>query len=81
MNRIELEKKLLELGIPSGEFSIDGIKHYEATCLVHENDKWKVVYKDRSHIVPLQEFDTEKEACEFIYVKMKKDYGYIKPKA
>ena len=75
MKKYELEELLIKKGVPDSAFSINGIRRYEALCLI-EGEKWKVVYNSRGNITFSQEFDTEEEACKFIYNEMKKDYGF-----
>lgn len=41
-------------------------------CRVHENNKWQVVYNSRGDIDLISEFDTEEEACNFMYNRFKK---------
>ncbi len=77
MKREELQKILLEKGVHKNEFSVDGIKHYEALCLVHNKEgNWEIVYNSRGDIIKIALFYDEEEACDFMYEEMKKDYKF-----
>ena len=43
----------------------------EKLCIVKE-ESWQVYYSERGHKSGLKIFETEAEACEFFYRKMKR---------
>lgn len=72
MTIIELESELEKLGVPSDLYSImiGGLPN-EKLCIVRE-DKWKVYYSERGSKNGLKIFETETEACEYFFSKMKR---------
>lgn len=72
MTIIELESELEKLGVPSDLYSImiGGLPN-EKLCIVRE-DKWKVYYSERGSKNGLKIFETETEACEYLFRKMKR---------
>lgn len=75
MNRKELDQILKQKGASEFEYSLYGIVQRECYCLI-EGEKWKIIYNNRGRIDPLAEFQTEAEACQFIYEKIKKLYEW-----
>lgn len=76
MNKKILEKILRDRHVPEDSCSLNGIRGYEALCLVEENSEWNVVYNERGHIEPIKTFDTEDAACSFIYDELKRNYKW-----
>mgnify|MGYP003409058738 CR=1 FL=1 len=67
MNREELRKALVNAGIKSGMYSLDGPSpESETISLVPEAGEWRVLYKERGEFSQLGSFPTEGEACEMI---------------
>lgn len=77
MKKEELKKMLLEKGVHEKNFSVNGIAHYEALCLLHNEDgNWEVVYNSRGKINKIALFYDEDVACRYMYEEMKKDYRF-----
>lgn len=68
----ELKNKLNEIGVSQDSYSImiGGLPD-ERLCIVKE-DMWKVYYSERGHRVGQKVFETEEEACEDFYEKMRR---------
>jgi hypothetical protein len=67
MNRALLSQRLQDLGIRSGSYSLENTWLDEAYILTSENGKWVVYYSERGLRSGLKQFDSEEEACEFMY--------------
>lgn len=68
MNKQELKKALIEMGIPSSYYNLDGVgKTDERFCLECVNDEWKVYFRERGNKTTNESFVSEEEACRFIY--------------
>lgn len=73
MTVIELEKALEDINVPKDFYSIlKGGLPNEQLCLVQEENKWQVYYSERGRKSGLKTFDTEANACEYFYNKLKK---------
>ena len=68
----ELKSKLDAIGVPQDLYSImlGGLPN-ERLCIVKE-DMWQVYYSERKKKVGQKFFETEEEACEYFYEKMKR---------
>ncbi len=68
----ELKNKLDEIGVPQDLYSImiGGLPN-ERLCIVKE-EMWQVYYSERGRKVGQKVFETEEEACEYFYGKMKR---------
>ena len=44
-------------------------------CIVLENNKWKLIYVERSSKNYIGEYDSESDVCDAFYEIMKDDYG------
>lgn len=74
----ELKNKLDEIGVPQNLYSImTGGLPNERLCIVNEK-MWQVYYSERGKKVGHKFFETEEEACEYFYKKMKR-YSTILP--
>ena len=75
MTVFELEKKLNQINVPRDYYSIllGGLPS-ETLCIVNNNDMWQVYYSERGQKTGLKTFETESEACEYFYNKLRK-YG------
>lgn len=72
MTILELEENLETLGVPKDLYSImKGGLPNEQLCIVKE-DLWQVYYSERGHRSGLKEFETEFEACEYFFRKIKR---------
>ena len=68
----ELKNKLDEIGVSQDLYSImiGGLPN-ERLCIVKE-EMWQVYYSERGRKVGQKVFETEEEACEYFYEKMKR---------
>ncbi|MCH1939870.1 hypothetical protein [Holdemania massiliensis] len=69
MNREELSKELLKKKIPQDAYSLFGGLPNECFCLAEEK-QWEVYYSERGKKTQLRKFNSEDEACEFMYKKL-----------
>ncbi len=68
----ELKNKLDEMGVPQDLYSIlTGGLPNERLCIVKE-EMWRVYYSERGKKAGQRSFETEEEACEYFYEKMKR---------
>lgn len=68
----ELKNKLDEIGVPQNLYAImTGGLPNERLCIVKEK-KWQVYYSERGKKVGQKFFETEEEACEYLYEKLKR---------
>jgi hypothetical protein len=77
-----LKKKLIELNIPAGDYSLDGALLPMRTILKFADSKWWTFeFDERGRIYEENEFDSLNDACEdmlkrLIYlVEWRKKYG------
>lgn len=72
MTILELKSKLNESAVPKDLYSImDGGLPNEQLCIVKE-DVWQVYYSERGRKSALKEFQTETEASEYFWEKIKR---------
>lgn len=72
MKVFELEEKLNKLGIPKDTYSIlKGGLPNERLCIVKE-EKRCVYYSEKGRRSGLKKFQTETEACEYFFEKIKR---------
>ena len=65
---IILEKKLKIAGIPDYIYNLTGQgKNDECLCLEKIQDKWSVYYLERGIKTTNEIFDSENDACQFLY--------------
>ena len=63
-----LEKKLKIAGIPDYIYNLTGQgKNDECLCLEKIQDKWSVYYLERGIKTTNEIFDSENDACQFLY--------------
>lgn len=74
MTRAELQAILEINDIPKISYSLDGIKPGECLCIVHENQKWYVLYNSRGTISYREEFKNEEDAYTKFLEVMKTDF-------
>ena len=68
MNRIELAKQLHIMEIPMYMYNLDGKgRNDERYCLEFTKDQWEVYYLERGVKTCDLFFNTEDEACQYIY--------------
>jgi hypothetical protein len=75
MNRIELQKKLGENGIPKTVYCLDGGLPWEQYCLEENYGKWSVYYSERGNKSSLKIFYNENEACSYLFDWIMKEAG------
>ncbi len=63
-----LEKQLKKAGVPDYIYNLTGQrKKDECLCLEKNQDKWSVYYLERGIKTTNEFFDSENEACQFLY--------------
>ena len=69
MNREELSKELIKKRIPHDAYSLFGGLPNESFCIAEEK-QWEVYYSEKAQKTQLRQFDSEEEACEYMYAKL-----------
>lgn len=80
MNKAQLRRKLMSVGVPSNAYSLEGGLPSEAYCLNRNGAAWEVYYSERGEKTGLRTFDNESEACEYLYrtmVQTLRDMGLL----
>lgn len=73
MNISRLKKKLIELAVNPNYYSLDGSLKADAIVLCNNYGIWNSFYIDeRGNKHDELNFPTEKEACEYVYLRFKK---------
>lgn len=68
MKKNELRDALIEMGIPSTLYNLDGSgRTDERFCLELVNNEWTVYFSERGVKTTNEKFPSEEEACKFIY--------------
>lgn len=70
MNKIELKQALDEERIDSHYYSLNGLSeeiYDNRVILENENSKWLVYYFEHGEKWDVSVFDTEDEACKFLF--------------
>ncbi len=68
MDVCTLRKKLKKAGVPDFLYNLDNKgRDDERFCLEHKDGKWNVYYSERGVKTTNMFFETEFEACEYIY--------------
>ena len=68
MNKLVLEEKLKEAKIPEYMYNLTGEgRTDERFCLEKKKTKWSVYYAERGIKTTNLSFDSEEEACQYIY--------------
>lgn len=71
MNKIQLHKILQEAGVSNQLYNLlETGRDDERLCLVKKENKWQVFYEERGVKTTNKFFDTESEACQFIYEQL-----------
>lgn len=71
MNREILEKKLKMAGVPHYIYNLTGKGgRDECLCLEKIQDKWSVYYLERGIKTTNEFFDSEDDACQFLYTQL-----------
>ena len=78
MNRQELEKDLIALGVKPGNYTLNGPPYHDSSWVlesVYDRKKaveiWSVFNFERGKRYDEEVFITEDEACKYIYKKLK----------
>lgn len=72
MNKKELEKKLKRTGVPKHYYNLEEKgRNDERFCLERLGDKWEVYFAERGAKTTREIFDSEEEACLFLYEKLR----------
>lgn len=72
MKKEELRQKLIERGVPSDFYNLQGGLPNESLCLNYDNPYWEVYYSERGQKRDLKKFLNESEACDYFYSIVKK---------
>lgn len=67
MNTNELEVKLTEAGVRKDVYQLSGGLPNEAYCLAQSDEEWQVYYSERGSKSNLKTFDTESQACQYLF--------------
>lgn len=67
MNKIQLREVFIEKKIQKDIYSLEGGLPNECYCLNKEKNKWEVYYSERGVKSQIVQFDTEEEACDYLY--------------
>jgi hypothetical protein len=67
MTLAELAIKLCNSGVPEDAYSLSGGLPNEAYCLEKTGCKWHVYYSERGSRTGLKSFDSEEEACDYLF--------------
>jgi hypothetical protein len=71
MTREELEKKLKMAGVPDYVYNLTGKgRKDECLCIEKNQDKWFVYYLERGIRTTNEIFNSEEEACDFLYSQL-----------
>lgn len=71
MRKQELKKALIEMGIPSSYYNLDGTgRTDERFCLEYVSGEWRVYFRERGINTTNESFSSEEEACRFIYEQL-----------
>lgn len=67
MNINELKRKLEDLNVNPNSYSLDGSLNNNSRILYHSYNEWHVFYYERGIRENERTFDSEEEACDYIY--------------
>ena len=71
MKREELKRKLKQMRIPENLYNLDGIgRRDERFCLEEIDNKWFVYFIERGVKTTNERFNSEEDACLFIYEQL-----------
>lgn len=73
MNRAELRSTLEAEGIRSDAYDLSGAGENEAYVLREEPSGWCVFYRERGRQQDVRSFETEAEACECLFARLRSD--------
>ncbi len=72
MKKYELEQKLIDLGVDSDSYSLNGESKNETLSLEENYGKWSIFYSERGLRTKEEVFDSEDEACNTFLIRIKK---------
>ena len=67
MRKHELKRKLMENSVPEDMYSLEGGLPNEAYVLNKKDSLWEVYYSERGIKSGLRHFESEEQACDYIY--------------
>ena len=71
MNRYDLKRMLIDMGVPSDLYNLDGSgRTDERFCLEFTNGGWRVCFQERGICTTSEIFESEEAACCFIYEQL-----------
>ncbi len=73
MDKTELQSILVQEGISSESYDLNGGSPNEKYCLNRDGGKWSVYYSERGIRTGERTFDNESEACEYLLDMLRKD--------
>lgn len=72
MKKENLKQKLQQLDIPASYYSMDGSLEEGAFVLHYNRQTYEVFLFERGNRFELKTFQTESEACEYLYERLKR---------
>lgn len=75
MDMNELKKLLIEKGVPSEKYSLNGGMKNDTICIDKVYSKWVVYYSEKGIKYNEVGFCNEQEACEYFYNMLIYDNG------
>jgi hypothetical protein len=70
MNKKELEIRLIKEGIRADSYHLEGGLPNESFTLNKNGNQWEVYYSERGNKTDLRVFESEEEACEYLYKEL-----------
>lgn len=71
MKKEELKIQLQKYGVAEWLYNLDGKgRNDERYCLIRKEQKWNVYFSERGIKTTDELFESEDEACQFIYSKL-----------
>ncbi|MCL2083433.1 MAG: hypothetical protein FWH04_09425 [Oscillospiraceae bacterium] len=77
MNRTDLAKKLKKERVPTSWYCLDVDEYNDGLALHHKDGLWEVFYGERGIKNDIKTFDTEEEACGYLYEEIMDDMKYL----
>lgn len=71
MTKSELRQRLLTENVPERYYSLEGGLPDERYCLAKTKHGWEVYYSERGEKAGLKQFNSEHEACEYFYQRLR----------
>ena len=73
MNKSELSQKLRDKNVPKWWYHLDVIEYNDNFSLRQTETLWEVFFGERGIKYDLKTFDTEEDACEYLYGQLMED--------